>query len=963
MTRYIIPFEDSLIAECARVIVTDFEDRLPDLSDTIILLPDALRRVKAQFVVLRSEILAHTKQKGHDALIPPTITTMHGLFVDRCLANPKTEVTGRRQQLVLAHALAEHPRLFPNQSPWQSTDSLLSLFNEISELSDNGEYDGKILEENLRNLKQDIWSDDTKMFLALWEMWEGLVTGKDGYDPRRRERQAFIDDTLTAADEHIYLCGVDKLTPCQTRWVKNLYAQNRLTLLTQDTKHRLRYPNPAYQTAIAVCGDDIKSPAAGSDFSRFLEAVFAYETVPLQNRAKDFVSAIPDSPVRNRLRVFQPSSFEQHVWGSYLAVKQWMEQGYKKISIVSLDRKLARRMRAAFNRYGLVLQDYSGWELSTTSAAAALYKLLPDERGQFDSTTLITLMRSPFFSFDITSNQRMRAVSSLEKCLAQLPQLPQTTDELLDALPKDDTTCAREVGRRIIATLAAMKSLISRGKQPLEAYFAALFEAMEKVGMRKRFDVDAAGQKLLEMLKHMYATATEEQLEGSFYFWRGWLMHSLEHNNYILPPSARGILLMSPGQARLWQPDALILAAVDGKRLPALHPSLMNEKIRCELGLETQEQKTAEQFLSFRVLLESAPQVLLTCQRRPDSQQMMPSPWLRAIQDFHQLAYRDSLVDYELAQQALRCHVHTEKQHIGKAPQPATMPAPPAPRNKWPQKISANAYQTLINCPYRFFVQYCLKLRTQQQPGEYWNKLEFGTRMHKCLQDLHARMFKSDKDWAAENVEYIRTVADETIEAEFRAAADKNYANTYWLTQAQTLTAIYIDWFINSATEKNITSIECEVKKTKELKNKLTLEGTIDLIMDSTGKKSIVDYKTGNVPGQHMVMNGEDIQLACYALLTEGTERAFYLALKDDNRNPERKLIKDEELTNHCHRAQLRLEKIYADYIDQKPLPAWGNEKRACQYCDWQGLCRRPVWQTLDEQQSDLYRPQNSENE
>ncbi len=962
MARYAIPFEDNLIAKCGETVVADFEERLPDLSGAVILLPDALRRIKAQFVVLRSEILACAQQRGYGAVIPPTITTVRGLFVDRCLASSKTEVTARREQLAFAHALAEHPDLFPNQSPWQATDALLSLFNEISELSDSGEYDIAMLERDLRNLKQDVWNDDSNMFLALWKVWKDLISDGDD-DPHRLERMAFIEDALTAEDEHIYLCGTDKLTPCQTRWARKLYAQNRLTLLLQDTKQPLRYPNPARQTAMNICGEDITPPAASGDFSRFFEAVFADRAEPLQTRAKAFAAATPDSPAAGRLRVFQPASFEQHAWGAYLAIKDWMEQGCEKIGIVSLDRKLTRRMLAAFDRYGLVLQDYSGWELSTTSAAAALYKLLPDERGQFDSAALITLMRSPFFSFDITSNQRLRAVGSLERCLAKLPQLPQTAEELLRALPDDDITYAREVGQRIIEVLAKLQALATQSKQPLTHYFSTLFEAMEETGMRKRLAVDAAGKKLLDMLGHMQTAAAEERLEGGFYFWRGWLMHSLEHDNYVLPPSARGILLMTPRQARLWRADALVFAALDGKRWPALQTPLMNEKIRCELGLETQEQKTAEQFLSFLALLESAPRVLLTCQRQSDSQQMMPSPWLRAIMDFHQLAYNESLADDELAQRARRCHALAEHKSVGKTPRAPTMPAPAAPRSRWPEQISASAHQTLIDCPYRFFVQYCLKLRAQQPPGEYWSKAEFGTRMHKCLQELHAHMSETGARWSAENAGRIRTVAEEIIEAKFRAAADTNYANTYWLDQARTLAAIYIDWFVNLSAEKDIAAVECETKKTKAIKDRLTLTGTIDLMMDCGGKKSIADYKTGHVPATKMILSGEDVQLACYALLTEDTEQALYLALKDDGKNPERKPIKDEELADYCRQARLRLEEIYSDYMDRKPLPAWGNEKTACQYCDWQGLCRRPVWQALDEQQDGLRQPPHGEDE
>ena len=953
MTCHLVPFEDDLVARCADAVIADCEAHLPDLSGAVILLPDEASRTAPQFAELRHCLLERAQRKNHAAIIPPAIATPHTLFIRRCAPGYSADLARHRERLVLAHALAEHPDLFPNQSPWQSSDALLSLFHEISDLDESGGYDEATLEQSLQGLEPGVWSDDSRMFLSLWRIWRDLIVGHDAHNLREMERRAFISGDLTAPGEHVYLCGIDRLSPCRLVWAKNLHARNRLTFLAQDAAGALRYPNPARETAAAVCGEAAAATAAGGDFTRFINAVFAGEGKSFSRRAQEFAGAHPHSPLSGRVRTFKPASLEQHTWGIYLAIKEWIKQGHRKIAVVALDRKLARRMRAAFDRYGLILQDYSGWELSTTSSATVLMQLLPDEKKPFGCGALIGLMRMPHCDFGVSRDRQMYAVHQVEKRLAALDQLPQTARELLAAMPDDDTGEARRIGAHVAAVMDKLQALSGQSKRPLSEYFDVLFAAMRELGISKRLAVDSAGRALLGELNNMRDAAGAEKLNGGFHFWRGWLVNGLEQCNYIPRTPQRGVLLMNPRQARLWRADALVLAALDDKHLPAFRPSLMNENIRRELKLETREQQQAHQFLSFRILLESAGKVLLTCQEQSNGRPLAPSPWLDAILNFHQLAYRDDLTDHAIAEQARQCQTQAVRQNPESAPAVQTMPAPGAPRNRWPQSLSASAHQTMMKCPYRFFVEHGLGLRAHGRPGEYWDKRAFGSHLHRCLHALHedvdGQPGPMDKPWTKDNRRHALSVAAQIINARFKPAVAKNYANYYWLHLAQTAVERYMDWLIELADEHGGIATRSETAEEKIVAEGLVLKGKIDLVIKTGGGRLIVDYKTGMLPPKKAMETGEDVQLACYALLEEGAGRVLYLAFAGEDAPAIRKHeINGERLSDCRNKARQRLSDIYDDYMSGRRLPAWGGEKDACRYCNWEGVCRRPAWREAD---------------
>ena len=261
-----------------------------------------------------------------------------------------------------------------------------------------------------------------------------------------------------------------------------------------------------------------------------------------------------------------------------------------------------------------------------------------------------------------------------------------------------------------------------------------------------------------------------------------------------------------------------------------------------------------------------------------------------------------------------------------------------------PDKLSANAYQQLINCPYQFFAARCLQLSAPEEVREALEKSDYGQRIHLALHAFHNDVpgypgpFRQAVSVANRDAAIV--CLQDISQAVFAKDLEDNYMHRGWLQRWRLIIPQYIDWQIDRAENWRVIATETAFEKPYR---RLTLTGRIDRIDRRSDGAGIVDYKTGTTPQQDAVINGEEVQLPFYALLADdAVHQMEYLSL-DATRFGSRTVLQGDELHAIVEQNGERLHTLMTEVAMGATLPAWGDEL-TCRYCAMAGICRRSAW-------------------
>ena len=256
-----------------------------------------------------------------------------------------------------------------------------------------------------------------------------------------------------------------------------------------------------------------------------------------------------------------------------------------------------------------------------------------------------------------------------------------------------------------------------------------------------------------------------------------------------------------------------------------------------------------------------------------------------------------------------------------------------------PRRLSASAYASLVACPYQFFVRHMLGLARADEVREALEKRDYGEFVHRILWRFHAAypqlLGQADAALAA---------ALEAISREvFAPAIEENFLEHAWLARWLERVPAYIAWqrAREAAGWRTVAGeLAREIALPCEDAAAVMLTGRLDrLDRRADGAEAVLDYKTQDAQELRgrLADAGEDVQLACYALLQgEGVAEAAYVAL-----DGEKPFALPLPGVQEMARAQgERLAATIAALAAGAALPAHGAPQ-VCEYCEARGLCRR----------------------
>ena len=961
----LVPYSQDPLQILAERLLADHQADLPNLSAITVILAEPQAAP-----LLRACLLRLSTAKGYPALLGPRILTLRD-WASTHMPTDTQVCDPHLQLLILVEALNQHPTLLKSANPWALANDLIGLFDELTlnhiDLpTDLQDFALRLQQAYGLHNTDDIsaFGQEARLVHTLWHAWHEQLQAEGLTDPQTAYLLALGQSLQQLPNgETLYLAGFHSFTRAELNWLATLLERDQLRLFLhgQNGVAPERYhPDAALSRLLQRLPTKPYQVTATDAYNDALSRLFDESAGALQTRASALQQRYANSPLVPRLQALITHSAEDEACAIDIQVRNWLLQGHTRIGIVTENRRLARRVRALLERAGVTLQDAAGWALSTTSAAASLERWLECLEEDFAHLPLLDLLKSPFLFPDLDPDQVRFATLRLEQDIVRheniargLNRYRQHIQDRRQRLPEwmaDNAAHLLDILDRLETAAAPLNALLPTRQTPA-TWLQALHTGLQQIGMHDCFADDPAGSRVLQALEQMQQAARQINMPLSWLDLRTWLGRTLEQFHFQPPGSGHGVYLLGLAQSRLQRFDALIIGGAERDHLPGYpNPSpFFNEAVRRELGLPAATELLAERFHHFRRLLESAHQVLLTARAEQDGEPVAISPWLEILQALHQLAWNEPLAAPELNNLLQNPAARVQRGDAAALPLPQEQPAPAIPAALLPATFSPSAYQQLLNCPYQYYAARSLGLSPPDEIRLALSKADYGERVHQCLQAFHSQVTGLPGPFTgnltATRREEAIALMTRIAEAVFNQDLADNFEHHGWLQQWRQQIPRYIDW----QTERNAQWQICDVESRHELtlNDDLRLTGQLDRIDRCNNTLGILDYKTGQIPKQQDVVQGEAVQLPVYALLASSAQlpvsEVAYLELGNDAQVGVPYTLADSDLQALSEAVAERLSHITQQLWQGSGLPAWGDSN-TCSHCDMKLLCRRQAW-------------------
>ena len=723
----------------------------------------------------------------------------------------------------------------------------------------------------------------------LHSLWQAYLV-----DTGRRSPAVAQLDALRAAldslpaDETLHLAGIDQLSAAQAALLRPHLGEHlqwwplgpftgRTGAASRRVQQRLGMPEPA-------------------------------ESAPFQ----DPFAAMPLRLARAQpwpagWRVQACTSVEQEAQLARAAIHRHRAAGAERIVVLSNDRRYARRLRALLERDGLVLDDPSGWALSTSRAAAALAHVLDAIEQDFAWRPVLDLVKSPFY----TEADALESIATWEAALHD-PRTP---------VPKGLKGLRERAGSAAVLLDplfdAARAFRVEPGERALALWSRGLHSALQALPLWRRWRSDRAGRALIETLEAFVRTVEEQRLPLTWASFRRLLEEQIETARFAPNEPGGPVRLLTLDQSAGLSADAIILSGAAQGQLPSPPSSgaFFTAAARAELGIRTDEERAELELLAFARVLHAAPEVLITYAAAREGEPSEPSPWVVWLQA---LGVRDAAQDLASLARTL-------------APsQPAARSGVRLAAERLPAALSASAHQSLIRCPYQFYAQQVLGLDEPQSPDRAFDRRDYGSLLHELLREFTEA---HPEPLSAENRPAARSLLLELAQRHFQFLLQEHPLGRSWQAQFLRLVDELLDWLM----QRGSVRVQAEASLLCERREGPALKGRIDRLETQDDFSRVVDYKTG---GQHRVdqmQSGEDVQASHYALLAEHCVSAEYLKLSREGVRPT--VLDGEGLQVLLPQLATRLDQLWQQIAQGLLLQAQGSHE-TCQYCAYRGVCR-----------------------
>jgi ATP-dependent helicase/nuclease subunit B len=939
---------NNILRYTAEFIFERFSEQAPDFSKLHVLLPNS--QVSQQF----HETLCKSLPAQLPAIIPPWAGTLRSWAQQFCRNQQADyQIIGEHaRQLLFIEALQQHPDLFKEENKWQVTQSLLSLFDELSLNQQDLFTSANDWQQRLQQAygidekSFDHLQYESKLVYTLWHAWQQQLSENQLYDETADYISRLSNAQPAIENKHFICLGISHYSKTEQDFISYLSDNGQCHII---------------EFGSTIAADESAYTDTEHPFSALISETFIQSELAIKQRAQrfgeNFSEAFSDVPP---FTSYMASDEEQQIRAIDYFIRSSIIEGKGNIAVISEDRKLSRRLRALLERADVQLQDRAGWSLATTQAATIIERWLECIEEDFSAYPLLDCLKSPFIAAAQIDSDFKHNIYRFEHDLifhenvsSNISQYKKQLKNRLQRLthwPKNSYHALTETLDFIEDSAKALLALHDRNSIiPLSEFLDRLLDSLQQLGVLQNYQNDEAGLVLLKTFDSLKQSLLFSNPALSWQDCRLWLGMALESQHFTPPTSNAGVQLMTLEQAAYQNFDSVVIAAAESQHFPGSAKSspFFNQAVRASLELNTWEKQRQQRHELFNRTLLSSPEILITACAEEKGEEKPVSPWLELLTSFYRLAFDRSLDDQYLHDLVnSKCEVF--KGDDTALPDPSRQAASAIPEDLIPERVSASSYQRVINCPYQYFSADGLQLKPLEELSEELKKSDYGERIHFILQVFHNGHDKYGKAFADEITANNRGEAEDYLrklsEKVFLADLENNVLHRSWLYRWQKHIPAYINWQIQHQSDWAIFQSE-KILET-ELDSTIKIYGRLDRIDRNreTNSHAIIDYKTGSTARQEDVDIGENVQLSTYALLDEDASEVSYLSVDSSYQKVEtRSCLSGDELELNRKHNRSRLIDLFDQMKQKQTLTAWGDDT-VCRYCNFSGLCRKAEW-------------------
>jgi ATP-dependent helicase/nuclease subunit B len=650
------------------------------------------------------------------------------------------------------------------------------------------------------------------------------------------------------------------------------------------------------------------------------------------NRRADKTFAAATDHALAAMTIIEAGSSEEEALAIAVALREADHDG-KTAALITPDRVLARRVRAALERWKVAVDDSGGDSLADTPAGVFARLVAEVALGGAEPVPLLALLKHKLFAGD-----HRRAVATLERAVLRGPRPDPDTKGLEQALKTYRATrdkLHRNDPRRLVSEdgLDAADLLIAalaKSLAPLEKVKATIklaeiaklhLDCIESLAGKAAFD-GADGSRV------------KAALDGLIEARAAWALtiRSSEYPDFFEAALAAGIVRMreqpgvririfGPLESRLQRLDRVVLGSLnEGSWPPQTRTDpWLSRPMRLKLGLDLPERRVGLAAHDFAQALGMSEVIVSRAAKSGGA----PTVASRFIQRIAALAGEERWNKVNARGEQYLAYARSLDEP-NSAPAPMPRPEPDPPLEARPDRLSVTEIEHWLRDPYTIYAKHVLNLvpldAVDTEPGA----ADRGSVIHDAIGNF-------TKAYSAALPADPERELTALGEKSFAQLGDYPEATAFWWPRFVRIARWFAGW--EKERRPRLSAVYGEIRG--ELKIPLgnrtfTLTARADRIERRTdGAYVIVDYKTGQPPSGPQVSSGLSPQLTLEgAILRDGgfaehgvtpgpIAEITYVRLKGGEPAGEPKIIdlKDSTPDEHADKAKEKLTGVAAKFL------------------------------------------------